>query len=76
MAMTNTLMMVQAGFPTGVCVVRSRKTITEKAEMDVGVWHMKTAPRGRTPEPRFFQGMLVMRCTDCWKTYRMYNVVL
>lgn len=24
MAITNTLMMVQAGYPTGVCVVRSR----------------------------------------------------
>ena len=26
MAITNTLMMVQAGFPTGVCVVRSRES--------------------------------------------------
>jgi len=26
MAITNTLMMVQAGFPTGVCVVRNRES--------------------------------------------------
>lgn len=27
---------------------------TEKVRADVGDKHMKTAPRGRTPEPHFF----------------------
>lgn len=32
MAITNTLMVVQAGFPTGVCVVRSRRAIHGKGQ--------------------------------------------
>lgn len=51
MAITNTLMMVQAGSPTGVCVVRSRRDITDKAEEALGVKHIGHSPRGRTPEP-------------------------
>ncbi len=52
MAITNTLMMVQAGFPTGVYVVRSRRNITDKAEAALGVKHIGHSPRDRTPEPR------------------------
>lgn len=51
MAITNTLMMVQAGFPTGMCVVRSRSDIIEKVKESVDAKHIKHIPRGRTPGP-------------------------
>ena len=51
MAITNTLMMVQAGFPTGVCVVRSRRDITDKVKEAEGGKHIGHSPRGRTPGP-------------------------
>ena len=51
MAITNTLMMVQAGSPTGVCVVRSRRDITDKAEEAIDAKHIGHSPRGHTPGP-------------------------
>ena len=51
MAITNTLMMVQAGSPTGVCVVRSRRDIMDKAEESIDAKHIGHSPRGRTPGP-------------------------
>lgn len=51
MAITNTLMMVQAGTPTGVCVVPSRRDITDKVKESEGVKHIGHSPRDRTPGP-------------------------
>ena len=54
MAITNTLMMVQVGSPTGVCVVHSRRNITDKAEEALVDKHIGHSPRDRTPESRHF----------------------
>ena len=51
MALTNTLMIVQTGFPTGVCEVCSRENDYRQGQGDPSAKHIGQTPRGRPSEP-------------------------
>ena len=51
MALNNTLMMVQMGYPTGASEVRSQMDIMDKTLGTISIKNDRTTPRGRPSGP-------------------------